>query len=150
MRWRSTRPRGCCSSSPGCPAPSGASCATTTTQHAEPGDGEMDPSAMLAVAAGPPLDPRTFSGLSANLFHEFGRRDVNVHPVATKNLRWHDPLRGAVSPAGLVRHASRTSARLRPDWFWSRRTNELMSARYRLAVQRCPAGWPALQVGTHV
>jgi glycosyltransferase involved in cell wall biosynthesis len=105
---------------------------------------------LVAVAAADPLDPRTFSGLSANLFRELQRQGIRIDAIASRDVRWHDVLRGALNWQGLLRRASRSSARINPDWFWSRRTNERMTRRFRARLDRLADVAHVLQIGTHV
>jgi glycosyltransferase involved in cell wall biosynthesis len=108
------------------------------------------PRRLAAVAAADPFDPRTFSGLSANLFRELERQGIHSEGIASRDVRWHDVLGGAVNWQGLLRRASRSSARINPDWFWSRRTNERMTRRFRERLERLPGVSHVLQIGTHV
>jgi glycosyltransferase involved in cell wall biosynthesis len=108
------------------------------------------PRRLVAVAAADPLDARTFSGLSANLFRELQRQGVAIDAIASRDVRWHDVLGGAVNWQGLFRRASRSRARINPDWFWSRRTNERMTRRFRERLERLADVTHVLQIGTHV
>jgi glycosyltransferase involved in cell wall biosynthesis len=105
---------------------------------------------LVAVAAADPFDARTFSGLSANLFRELARQGVRIDAIASRDVRWHDVLGGAVNWQGLLRRSSRSSARINPDWFWSRRTNERMTRRFRERLARLGDVDHILQIGTHV
>jgi glycosyltransferase involved in cell wall biosynthesis len=108
------------------------------------------PRRLVAVAAADPLDARTFSGLSAHLFGELARQGVQIDAIASRDVRWHDVLGGALNWQGLLRRASRSSARINPDWFWSRRTNERMTRRFRERLDRLGDVAHILQIGTHV
>lgn len=113
----------------------------------------MDPQLMrrlIAVAPDEPLARRTFSGLSYNLFTEIQHQGISIDAIATRDLRWHDVLRGAVRWRSLGRPASRWNSRIDPDWYWSRCTHEQMTRRFlkRLDALRDPSY--ILQIGTHV
>lgn len=105
---------------------------------------------LVAVAPDDPLARRTFSGLSANLFGELQWQGIAIDPIATKDLRWHDALRGAVRWQALPKAASRVTSRIRPNWFWSRQTNELMTHRFLEKLEARGEISQVLQIGTHV
>lgn len=105
---------------------------------------------VVAVAATDPLERHTFSGLSANLFEEFQRQGVAVDPIASKDIRWLDALRGAVVWRELLTPASRSRSRISPDWFWSRATCERMTRRFLGRLAALPSASHVLQIGTHV
>lgn len=104
---------------------------------------------LVAVAPADPFDRSTFSGLPSNLFRELERQGFRIDALSTRDVRWHDVLRGAVHWPGLLRPASRSGARIRPDWFWCRRTNERMTRRFRSRLDALDVTH-VLQIGTHV
>lgn len=107
---------------------------------------------LVAVATADPLDLRTFSGLSAHLFGAVAEHGVRIHPLATRQMHSIDLLRGALGPGSLLaRSGRRTRPRIRPSWYWSRRSFERFSGRFQHALDQVQVeGWPILQVGTHV
>lgn len=105
---------------------------------------------LVAVAPNEPLARRTFSGLSFNLFTEIQRQGISIDNIATRDLRWHDVLRGAVRWRSLGRPASRWNSRIDPDWYWSRRTHEQMTGRFLKRLYALPDASYVLQIGTHV
>jgi len=119
------------------PAPAPARAATATT--------------VVAVAPQDPLDPATFSGYSSRLFSGLRRRGVNVVPLASRDLRWHD-LPAALNLAGIARGRirGRGAPRIRPDWYWSRAGYERFCARLDERLAALPERPTLLQVGTHV
>jgi glycosyltransferase involved in cell wall biosynthesis len=105
---------------------------------------------IVAVATEDPLSKRSFSGLSANLFGEMERQGLLIDPIATRDLRWHDALLGAYQVSQVLQRRSRKTSRLNPDWYWSRRTHELLTERFRARLRSRPVNATILQVGTHV
>jgi glycosyltransferase involved in cell wall biosynthesis len=104
------------------------------------------------LAPADPLDPATFSGLSRRLFAQLATDGVGVTPLATRDLRWHDALCGAVRPRAVLGRATadRRTPLVDPDWMWSRRGFERLSDRLARRLAALPAGVPVLQVGTQV
>lgn len=111
-----------------------------------------EPQPLVALAPSDPLDPATFSGLSHHLFAELGRRGAAITPVATRDLRWHDVARGAVRPRAVLgrARADRRTPLIDPDWMWSRRGFDRLTARAAERLAAVPAEVPVLQVGTQV
>jgi glycosyltransferase involved in cell wall biosynthesis len=105
---------------------------------------------LTAVATSDPFDHGTFSGLSANLFEALRARGISVSSVVTKDIRWHDVLHGAVKWSSALWRPTRSTSRINVDWYWSRRTNELMTRRFEERLSRLGASGSILQVGTHV
>ena len=107
---------------------------------------------LVALAPSDPLDPATFSGLSRRLFAQLAADGVTVTPIATRDLRWHDALRGAVRPRALLGRAAanRRTPLVDPDWMWSRQGFERLSDRLAERLRALPTPAPVLQVGTQV
>ena len=105
---------------------------------------------LLAVAPDEPLAPRTFSGLSYNLFTEVVRQGISIDTIVSRDLRWHDVLRGALRWRSIGRPASRWNSRIDPDWYWSRRTHEQMTRRFLKKLNALPNCTHVLQIGTQV
>jgi glycosyltransferase involved in cell wall biosynthesis len=110
----------------------------------------MSMHSIVGIAPDDPLSKGTFSGLSANLFGEMRCQGIAVDPIATRDLRWHDVLRGAVQMMQLLERHNRKKSRISPDWYWSRRTHELMTQRFHARLRSRGADATILQVGTHV
>jgi glycosyltransferase involved in cell wall biosynthesis len=108
--------------------------------------------AIVALASADPLARGTFSGLSARLFGELSRQGVAVTGLATRDLRWHDALAGAVRPRAVLgrARADRRTPLVNPNWTWSRRGFERLSARLAERLDAVPVDVPTLQVGTEV
>jgi glycosyltransferase involved in cell wall biosynthesis len=107
---------------------------------------------LLAVATHDPFDVRTFSGLSARLFGELRRHDVDLVGLRSRDLRWHDALTGAVDPLALLgrRRDPRGSRLVRAEWYWSRKASLRLSRRFDGRIRSLGFEGPMLQVGTHV
>jgi glycosyltransferase involved in cell wall biosynthesis len=107
---------------------------------------------LLAVATRDPFDVATFSGLSARLFGQMRDFDVDVVPVASRALRWHDALTGAIDVGAALgrRRGPRGASLVRADWYWSRAGFERFSRRFDRRVRDLGYRGPMLQVGTHV
>lgn len=107
---------------------------------------------LVALASLDPLDPGTFSGLSRQLFDELALLGCEVTPLASRDLRWHDVARGAVRPRAVLGRATRDhrTPMVDPDWTWSRRGFDRMSARLSRRLAAVPLDVPVLQVGTQV
>jgi alpha-maltose-1-phosphate synthase len=112
--------------------------------------GVRPPSRLVALASTDPLDPATFSGLSHRLFRRLAAQGTAVTALATRDLRWHDALRGAVRPRAVLGRAAadRRTPLVDPDWIWSRRGFDTLSARLAERLAAVPAAVPVLQVGT--
>ena len=123
-----------------------------TTGTAAPASARPVTSALVAVAPSDPLDPATFSGLSRRMFGQLATQGVSITPVATRDLRWHDALRGAVRPRALLGRAAadRRTPLVDPDWMWSRRGFDRLSDRLARRLAAVPTEVPVLQVGTQV
>ena len=93
---------------------------------------------LVALAPADPLDPATFSGLSHRLFAELARQGCDVTAFATRDLRWHDAARGAVRARAVLgrARADRRTPLVDPDWMWSRRGFDRLTARTALAPRR--------------
>jgi glycosyltransferase involved in cell wall biosynthesis len=107
---------------------------------------------IVALAPTHPLDPATFSGMSHRLFGDLAGRGVTVTPLATRDLRWHDAMQGAVRPRALLGRAAadRRTPLIHPDWIWSRRGFEQLTARLARRLAAVTPDVPTLQVGTQV
>jgi glycosyltransferase involved in cell wall biosynthesis len=107
---------------------------------------------LLALASTDPLGPATFSGLSHRLFGQLAAQGVEVAALATRDLRWHDALRGAIRARALLGRAAadRRTPLVDPDWIWSRRGFEQLNARLAERLAAVPGDVPVLQVGTQV
>jgi glycosyltransferase involved in cell wall biosynthesis len=111
--------------------------------------GPTERPALIALASTDPLDPGTFSGLSRRLFAQLATQGVDISALATRDLRWHDALRGAVRPRAVLGRgrADRRTPLVDPDWIWSRRGFDTLSNRLAARLAERP-GVPVLQVGT--
>lgn len=110
------------------------------------------PTQLVALAPSDPLGPATFSGLSHRLFGEIARHGTAITPYATRDLRWHDAATGAVRPRAVLgrRAGDRRTPLVSPDWLWSRRGFERLSARTGRRLAPLDPSVPVLQVGTQV
>jgi glycosyltransferase involved in cell wall biosynthesis len=111
---------------------------------------DPDPArALVALAPTDPLDAATFSALSRRLFVQLATQGVAITPFATRDLRWHDALRGAVRPRAVLGRAAadRRTPLIDPDWIWSRRGFDTLNTRLAERLAAVP-GVPVLQVGT--
>src|SRR4029450_12095454 len=115
-----------------------------------PGPAAPDPArALVALAPTDPLDAATFSALSRRLFVQLATQGVAITPFATRDLRWHAALRGAVRPRAVLGRApaDRRTPLIDPDWIWSRRGFDTLNTRLAERLAAVP-GVPLLQVGT--
>ena len=105
---------------------------------------------VVAVAPRDPLDAATFSGLSRRLFMQLASQGLAITPIATRDLRWHDVLHGAVKPRAVLgrRRADRRTPLVDPNWMWSRRGFETLNARLAERLAMIPSEAAVLQVGT--
>ncbi len=120
--------------------------------RAEPVGAVRDGVRLAAVATTDPLDERTFSGYSAALFTHLAERGVPVVPVASRQVRARDLLGGAVHWRGILRGRirGRRAPLVDPDWYWSARVVERLSARVHERIAAAGGITHALQIGTHV
>ena len=95
------------------------------------------------------MDPRTFSGYSSHLFSALAAASTEIVPIATLDIRLSDLVAGAVSLKGVFRWPPR-KPRLNPDWYWSKKSFEVMSQRFDSHLRNAPAADAILQIGTHV
>lgn len=100
---------------------------------------------LCAAATHPPLDPRTFSGLSAHLFATLASSGAAIQPLVTRDVNAREMLRGAVDVRPLLRGRR---PRVRAAWQWSRRTSVRQSALASARAARLDVD-AILQVGTH-
>lgn len=95
------------------------------------------------------MDPRTFSGYSSHLLSALAAAPTEIVPIATLDIRLSDLVAGAVSLKGVFRWPPR-KPRLNPDWYWSKKSFEVMSQRFDSHLRSAPAADAILQIGTHV
>lgn len=104
---------------------------------------------IVACATKDPLDPRTFSGYSCHLFSALAAASHEIVPVATQMLGVDDLLRGALKIDRVLRWPP-ARPRVNPNWFWSRRSFEVMSERFEKKLRGTAGADAIIQVGTHV
>lgn len=107
---------------------------------------------LVAAAVRHPLDPATFSGLSASLFRALAGEDFEILPLVTREIRAFDVFTGALNLSGLVRGRwhGRYAPKVNPRWMWSRRGFERLSRRFAEKLAAIGDDVPILQIGTHV
>ncbi len=110
-------------------------------------DAAFESPRIIGAAFGDPFAPMTFSGYARNLFMTLRKWGYLTAALSTRDLRWHDSIRGAWAPAARMRF---WRMRHRHAWLWRAGTIERLSQRFHRKLSSYPNVQAVLQVGTSV